>query len=107
MALRILSGMLFINGGPKNGTAVLSFNPFELTNAPATVSLNVGKFLDDKIRAFQAHTSQAPLFPLFENGVRQRGSREEFHLAATSTPGRLKQETDLFQGVVEDGKIDD
>ena len=39
MALRILSGMLFINGGPKNGTAVLSFNPFELTNAPATVSL--------------------------------------------------------------------
>ena len=40
MALRILSGMLFINGGPKNGTAVLSFNPFELTNAPATVSLN-------------------------------------------------------------------
>jgi len=39
MALRILSGMLFIDGGPKNGTAVLSFNPFELTNAPATVSL--------------------------------------------------------------------
>ena len=87
--------------------------PFTLPNRqpisppPATISLNVGKFLDDKIRAFQAHTSQAPLFPLFENGVRQRGSREEFHLAATSTPGRLKQETDLFQGVVEDGKIDD
>jgi LmbE family N-acetylglucosaminyl deacetylase len=69
---------------------------------PATISINIGKFLEDKIRAFQAHTSQAPLFPLFEKAVRQRGAHEEFHLAATSTPGALEPETDLFQGVVED-----
>ena len=69
---------------------------------PATISINIGKFLEDKIRAFQAHTSQAPLVPIFENGVRQRGPREEFHLAATSTSGPLKPEKDLFDGVVED-----
>ncbi len=69
---------------------------------PATISISIGKFLEDKIRAFQAHTSQAPLFPLFENGVRQRGEHEEFHLAATSTPGALKPETDLFDGVIDD-----
>ena len=69
---------------------------------PATISISIGKFLEAKIRAFQAHTSQAPLFPLFENGVRQRGEHEEFHLAATSTPGALKPETDLFDGVIDD-----
>jgi LmbE family N-acetylglucosaminyl deacetylase len=82
--------------------------PFSLPNRqpisppPATIIINIGKFVEDKIRAFKSHTSQAPLFPIFENGVRQRGAKEEFHLAATSTPGRLGQETDLFQGVVED-----
>jgi hypothetical protein len=39
MALRILSGMLFIDGGPKNGTAVITFNPFALSAAPGSVSL--------------------------------------------------------------------
>jgi LmbE family N-acetylglucosaminyl deacetylase len=69
---------------------------------PATLTINIGKFLDDKIRAFQCHTSQAPLFPIFEKGMRQRGQQEEFHLAATSKPGVLKPEIDLFDGVVED-----
>jgi LmbE family N-acetylglucosaminyl deacetylase len=64
--------------------------------------MSIGKFLEDKIRAFQCHTSQAPLFPLFEKAVRQRGQQEEFHLAATSTPGALKPENDLFDGVIED-----
>ncbi len=68
---------------------------------PATITINIGEFLEDKIRAFQAHTSQAPLFPLFEKTVRRRGPQEEFHLAATSTPGTLQPENDLFDGVVE------
>ena len=82
--------------------------PFVLPNRqpisppPATLTINIGKFLEDKIRAFQCHTSQAPLFPIFEGGVRQRGAQEEFHLAATSTPGKLQPEKDLFDGVVED-----
>ena len=39
MALRVLSGMLFINGGPKSGSALVRFNPLRLALAPATVSL--------------------------------------------------------------------
>jgi len=35
MALRILSGMLFINGGPKNGAAVITFSPFSSPPPPA------------------------------------------------------------------------
>lgn len=82
--------------------------PFVLPNRqpisppPATLTINIGKLLEDKILAFKCHTSQAPLFPIFENGVRQRGAKEEFHLAATSTPGALKPEDDLFEGVIED-----
>ena len=45
MALRILSGMLFINDGPKSGTAVITFNPFTLTTAPPTVSLNKARVI--------------------------------------------------------------
>ncbi len=45
MALRILSGMLFINDGPKSGTAVITFNPFVLTTAPPTVSLNKARVI--------------------------------------------------------------
>ena len=39
MALRILSGMLFINDGPKNGSAVVTFSPFALGAHPRSVSL--------------------------------------------------------------------
>lgn len=45
MALRILSGMLFINGGPKNGAAVITFSPFTLATAPNTVSLNKARVI--------------------------------------------------------------
>jgi hypothetical protein len=45
MALRILSGLLFINGGPKSGTAVITFSPFRLTTAPSTVSLNKARVI--------------------------------------------------------------
>jgi len=45
MALRILSGLLFIDKGPKSGTAVITFSPFTLTTAPATVSLNKARVI--------------------------------------------------------------
>jgi hypothetical protein len=45
MALRILSGMLFINGGSKNGAAVITFSPFTLATAPRTVSLNKARVI--------------------------------------------------------------
>lgn len=45
MALRLLSGMLFINGGPKNGAAVITFSPFTLATAPNSVSLNKARVI--------------------------------------------------------------
>ncbi len=70
--------------------------------APATAVIEVGEYLDGKIRAFKAHKTQAPLFPIFENTVRQRGTKEMFHLAAAITPRRLESETDLFADIVDD-----
>lgn len=70
--------------------------------APATAVIDIGEFLETKIRAFKAHASQAPLFPIFEGAVRQRGKVEMFHLAAAITPRKIETETDLFAGVVED-----
>lgn len=45
MALRVLSGMLFVNGGPKSGAAIVTFNPLRLAIAPATVSLRKARVL--------------------------------------------------------------
>jgi LmbE family N-acetylglucosaminyl deacetylase len=70
---------------------------------PATAVIEIGDYLETKIAAFKAHTSQAPLWPLFESHVRLRGRQEMFHLAARATPGAIEQETDLFAGVERDG----
>jgi len=71
--------------------------------APVTATIEIGsEFLEAKIRAFKQHTSQSPLFQLFEGMVRKRGTRELFHLAATTVPRQMQIETDLFQGVKED-----
>ena len=70
--------------------------------APATAVIDITPHLETKIAAFRAHTSQSPLFPLFENAVRKRGHNEFFHLAAASTPQKLQPETDLFAGVTDD-----
>ncbi len=69
--------------------------------APSTTVIEIGSFLETKINAFKAHTSQAPLFSLFENAVRQRGTQEMFHLAAAWKPSVLRPETDLFAGIEE------
>jgi LmbE family N-acetylglucosaminyl deacetylase len=70
-----------------------------VTLPPATAIIEIGDYLDTKIAAFMAHTSQAPLWPLFESHVRQRGRQEMFHLVARVTPGLSEQETDLFAGI--------
>jgi len=72
-----------------------------ITLPPATVYIEISEYLEAKIAAFKAHTSQAPLFPLLEGNVRKRGQREMFHLAASMIPGPVVQETDLFAGVKE------
>lgn len=71
-----------------------------ISPAPVTAVIEIGEeFREKKISAFKAHTTQAPLFPIFENTVRQRGTREYFHLVAAITPRELQRETDLFAGV--------
>jgi LmbE family N-acetylglucosaminyl deacetylase len=70
-----------------------------ITFAPPSATIDIGNHLETKIAAFKAHKSQAPLFQLFEENVRQRGPREMFHLAAAIQPGSIRQEADLLDGV--------
>jgi len=70
-----------------------------VTSPPITAIIEIGDYLETKINAFKAHTSQAPLWPLFESHVRKRGRREMFHLVASVVPGPSGLETDLFSGV--------
>ncbi len=70
-----------------------------LAMATQTATIDVGPYFESKIRAFKAHTTQAPLFPLFDQNVSKRGARELFHLAASTKALVLRQETDLFDGV--------
>lgn len=69
---------------------------------PSTAVIDITGYFETKIQAFKAHTSQAPLFPRFEEAVRNRGHKELFHLAAALTPRRAEPETDLFAGVTEE-----
>jgi LmbE family N-acetylglucosaminyl deacetylase len=74
-----------------------------ISPAPVTATIEIGpEFLETKINAFKQHASQAPLFQLFERNVRKRGTKELFHLAATTAPRQIEMETDLFEGVKED-----
>ena len=70
--------------------------------APPTTVIDIGPFLETKINAFKAHSTQAPLFPLFEGTVHKRGKYEMYHLAASIRPGAVQSENDLFEGVVPD-----
>ena len=65
-----------------------------------TACIDIGDSLEAKIAAFKAHTSQGPLWPRFEENMRQRARQEMFHLAASSSRSS-GQETDLFAGVSE------
>jgi LmbE family N-acetylglucosaminyl deacetylase len=73
-----------------------------VTLSPITTSIEIGQVVESKIAAFKAHTSQQPLWPLFEQNVTKRGTHETFHLAAAVKAQSLKPETDLFTDVEED-----
>lgn len=63
--------------------------------------IDITEYVETKVAAFKQHTSQAPLFSLFEGLVKPRGANEYFHLAASSTPRTAEHENDLFAGVTE------
>jgi LmbE family N-acetylglucosaminyl deacetylase len=69
--------------------------------APATAIIDIKPYFELKIAAFHAHTSQAPLFPIFDHMMTRRGFEEPYHLAASITPSVVELETDLFAGVGE------
>lgn len=72
-----------------------------VTLSPPTTIIEIGEHFETKIAAFRAHTTQAPLWPLFESHVRPRGRQEMFHLAAWVKSEIISRETDLFAGVDE------
>lgn len=63
---------------------------------PVTASIDISSVLDVKLAAFREHTSQAPLFSIFEGAVRRHGGFEHWHLAATAEPRIIAAETDLL-----------
>jgi LmbE family N-acetylglucosaminyl deacetylase len=69
--------------------------------SPVTATIEVGRFVEAKIASFKCHTSQSPLWPIFEGSIRQNKPIEQFHLAARSNPGPAIVETDLFAGITE------
>ena len=71
-----------------------------VSNPPVTAKIEVGRFESAKVRAFHAHRSQAPLFPIFEDNLSRQGTAELYHLAATCTPSEMAIEDDLFAGIV-------
>jgi len=85
------------------GTAMFSLRDRQpISLPPASAVIELGKEgLETKIAAFKCHHSQAPLFPLFEETVRRRGTQELYHLAASSVPRKIETETDLFAGIQE------
>ena len=74
--------------------------------SPPTVTarIEIGKErFEKKTEAFQRHTTQAPLFDRVRKNLGERlGAVEMYHLAATRDPRDAKQESDLFEDVVED-----
>lgn len=68
---------------------------------PSSAIIDIAPYFETKVAAFKRHTSQAPLFPLFESMVRRRGPRERFLLAAAATPRDITIESDLFEGVMD------
>src|SRR6266852_6466540 len=73
-----------------------------VTLAPPTSIIEIGDYLEAKIEGFRAHTSQQPLWSLFEEYVRKRGRRELFHLVAAVKADPVGQESDLFAGVTKE-----
>ena len=72
-----------------------------VTFAPADAVIDIADYVETKIAAFGAHTSQAPLLPAVEQHIRTRGTKELFHLAASVEIGPVVQGSDLFADVRE------
>jgi LmbE family N-acetylglucosaminyl deacetylase len=68
---------------------------------PGTATIDIASFLETKIKATQAHRTQAPLMERFSKTLRRFDAVELFHLAATNRPSVLVPETDLFANVTE------
>jgi LmbE family N-acetylglucosaminyl deacetylase len=69
---------------------------------PATAVIQIGQYLETKVAAFEAHTTQAPVFPLVRQHILARAREERFHLVARSVPSDIRMEADLFEAVKED-----
>ena len=69
--------------------------------APVTAVIDIGRYLERKLQAFRRHTSQAPLFEIFEKNISRASNEEHFHLAASIRPCRIEMETDLFTDVTD------
>ncbi len=69
--------------------------------APWSVRLDISAVKDRKLRAFRAHTSQAPLIERTRDVFEKHGGTEVYTLAATVDPGPARLATDLFDGLAE------
>jgi len=68
---------------------------------PCSATLAIGPWVEEKIAAFRAHTTQAPLGEPFARAMRRFGDKELYHLAAVSEPSVAEAESDLFEGIEE------
>jgi LmbE family N-acetylglucosaminyl deacetylase len=86
------------------GTALFALPGRQLVSlSPASAIIELTpEELEAKIAAFKCHTSQAPLFPIFEQTIRGRRGQELFHLAASVKLRKAEMETDLFEGITEE-----
>jgi LmbE family N-acetylglucosaminyl deacetylase len=71
---------------------------------PFSLSLKLGDMQDRKLKAFQAHRSQAPILQRGGEGIRERFAVEHYLLMAISgdQPFSINDDDDLFAGVKED-----
>lgn len=66
---------------------------------PCSATLAIGPWVEEKIAAFRAHATQAPLWEAFARAMRRFGDKELYHLAAVSQPSVAEAESDLLEGV--------
>lgn len=67
--------------------------------APWTCVLDIRSVRDRKQKAFEQHTSQAPLMDRARLVFEEHGETEKYVLAYTTSPQPARQITDLFDGV--------
>jgi LmbE family N-acetylglucosaminyl deacetylase len=75
-----------------------------ISQPTVTARIKIGQELFDlKAKAFQQHTTQAPLFEKVRKNLGETlGGVEMFHLAAASSSRLAKPESDLFEDVVDE-----